>query len=198
MSNYGSSHSSLTFYFFFCVLLLSKGNVLKINTKFCVLFFLFHNIVACVLVCLCSFQLVISGAVEINPGPLNNCKGYSSVCHWNLNSISAHDYSKLFFLKAFVILHKFDIICFSETYLDSATPTSDDKSQIPGYTLIPSDHLSTAKRDSVCIYYRSSSQLRVINIGYLHEFLSFEMKIGDKICNFVAICRSQSQSQDDF
>ena len=29
--------------------------------------------------------------VEMNPGPLSNCKEYFSVCHWNLNSLSAHD-----------------------------------------------------------------------------------------------------------
>ena len=40
--------------------------------------------------------------------------------------------------------------------------------------------------------------LRVIKIGYLHEWLSFELQIGDKICNFVAFYRSSRQSQDDF
>ena len=56
-----------------------------------------------------------------------NCKEYFSIYHWNLNSISAHDYSKSFLLKAYIILHKFDIICSSETYLDSTTPNDDDK-----------------------------------------------------------------------
>ena len=119
MSNYDSSYSSLIFYFFFCVLFLPKCNVLKITTKFCLPFFLFHNIVARVLVCFYSLLLMSGGDVEINPGSLSNCKEYFSICHWNLNSISAHDYSKLFLLKAYVILHKFDIICLSETYLDS-------------------------------------------------------------------------------
>ena len=40
--------------------------------------------------------------------------------------------------------------------------------------------------------------LRVINIGYLHKFQSLKFQIGDKICNFVALYRSPSQSQDDF
>ena len=60
------------------------------------------------------------------------------------------------------------------------------------------DHPSNIKRSGVCIYYRSSLPLRVINIGYLHECLSFEVQIGDKICNFVALYRSPSQSQDNF
>ena len=77
-------------------------------------------------------------------------------------------------------------------------PNNDDKLQIPGYTLIRSDHPSNTRCGGVCICYKSSLPLRVINIGCLHECLSFELQIGDKICNFVAIYRSPSQSQDDF
>ena len=130
--------------------------------------------------------------VEIKLGPLSTCREYFSICQWNLNSISVHDYSKLFLLNAYIILHKFYIICLSETYLDSTTPTDDDKLQIPGYTLIRSDHPSNTERGGVCMYYKSSLPLRVINIGYLHELLSFELQIGDKICNFVALYRSPS------
>ena len=168
--NNGSGYCSLIFFFFFCALFLSKGNVLKITAKFCVPFFLFHNIGARMLVCLYSLLLMLSGDVEMNPGPLSNCKEYFWICHWNLNSISTHHYSKLFLLKAYIILHKFDIICLSETYLDSTTPKDDDKLQIPGYTLIRSDHPSNAKRGGVCIYYKSSLPLRVINIGYIWMF----------------------------
>ena len=78
------------------------------------------------------------------------------------------------------------------------TPTDDDKLQIPGYNLIRFDHPSNTKRGGVCVYYRNSLPLRVINIGYLHECLSFEMQTGDKICNFVSLYRSPSQSQDYF
>ena len=70
--------------------------------------------------------------------------------------------------------------------------------KIPRYTLIRSDHPSNTKCGGVCIYYKSSLPLRVINIGYLHKCLSFELQIVDKICNFVALCRSPNQSQDDF
>ena len=65
--------------------------------------------------------------------------------------MSADDYSKLFLLNTYIILYKFDIICLSETYLDSTTSTDDDKLQIPDYTLIGCDHPSNAKRGRVCI-----------------------------------------------
>ena len=38
------------------------------------------------------------------------------------------------------------------------------KLQIPGYTLIRSDPPSNTKHGEVCIYYRSSLPLKVINI----------------------------------
>ena len=42
----------------------------------------------------------------------------------DLNSISAHNYTKLFLLKVYFHIHKFDIIRLSEIYLNSST-TSD-------------------------------------------------------------------------
>ena len=91
-----------------------------------------------------------------------------------------------------------NIVCLSETYLHSTTPADNDKLQISGYTLIRCDYPSNTKRGGFCIYYRSSLPLRVINISYLHRYLSFDLQIGDKICNFVALYRSPSQSQDYF
>ena len=64
--------------------------------------------------------------------------------------------------------------------------------------MIRYDRPSNAKHGDVCICYRSNIPLGFTNIGYLHEWLSFELQIGDKICNFVAFYRSPSQSQDDF
>ena len=42
-----------------------------------------------------------------------------SIWHWNLNSISAHNYAKIYLLKAYIAIHKFDFICISETYVIS-------------------------------------------------------------------------------
>ena len=40
--------------------------------------------------------------------------------------------------------------------------------------------------------------LRVLDIQYLHECINFELKVGDKLCSFVAYYRSPSQTQDEF
>ena len=114
LSNYCSSYSSLKVFFHF-VLFLSKGNVFKIITKFCVPFFLFPNLVARVIVCLYSLLLILSGDAEINPGPLSNFNECFLICYWTLNSISVHEYSKLFLLQTYIMLYKFDIMCLPET-----------------------------------------------------------------------------------
>ena len=40
--------------------------------------------------------------------------------------------------------------------------------------------------------------LKVIDISYLTECINFEIKIGDKTCNFVSLYRSPSQTKDEF
>ena len=111
--------------------------------------------------------VVLSAGVELNPGPKRASTSNISICQWNLNSISAHNYTKLFLLKAYIAIPKFDIICLSETYLDSSTTSDDDDLAISGYNLIRSDHPSNNKRGGVCIYYKNFLPLRVLSIQYL-------------------------------
>ena len=78
----------------------------------------------------------LSGDIEINPGPkLNALNRCFSICHWNLNSISAHMFTKVSLLSAYSSVHKFDIICFFETYLNSETPSDDENLEITGIIL---------------------------------------------------------------
>ena len=64
------------------------------------------------------------------------------------------------------------------------------------YNLMRSNHPSDKKRGGVCIYSKRSLPLRIIDINYLNEFVRFELMFGDKLCNFIALYRSASQSQD--
>ena len=68
--------------------------------------------------------------IEENPGPKPSSNQSFSVCHWNLNSISAHTYIKVSLLRAYISTHKLDVICISETYLDSDTSDDDDNLKI--------------------------------------------------------------------
>ena len=101
------------------------------------------------------FLILLSCGVETNPGPRHNSREYFSICHWNLNSVSAYNYTKLSSLKVFIAVHKFDIICFSETYLDSNIALDDENLEISGYSFVRSDHTFNNKCGRVCVYYKN-------------------------------------------
>ena len=89
---------------------------------------------------------MLGGDVELNPGPKQSSINAFSICNWNLNSLSAHDYAKIFLLKAYIAIHRFDIICISETYLDSSTSPDNNNLETSIYNLIRSVHPSNNKR----------------------------------------------------
>ena len=73
-----------------------------------------------------SILVKLRGDVEENPGPKPKpCQSFS-ICHWNVNSVSAHNVSKVSLLRAYISIHKFDVICISETFLNSDTAFDDD------------------------------------------------------------------------
>ena len=96
----------------------------------------------------------LCGNVEENLGPKASSNQSFSICHWNLDSISAHNYIKLSLLKVYLSTNKFDVICISETYLDSDTSHEDVYPEIVGYTLIRADNPCNTKRGGTCLYYK--------------------------------------------
>ena len=69
---------------------------------------------------------------------------------------------------------------------------------IDGYHLVRSDNPSNTKRGGVCIYYRNCLPLKVINVNYLNECIIFEISLGNKLCSFITLYRSPSQSSSEF
>ena len=67
-------------------------------------------------------------------------------CHWNLNSISAHNNLKISLLRAFISLYNFDVVYISKTYLDSTTALYDENLEITGYNMLRADHASNSKK----------------------------------------------------
>ena len=146
---------------------------------------------------LCKLHINLSGDIELNPGPKSTSCEYFSVCHWNLNRISAHNFSKVSLLNAYTSLHSFDIICLSETYLDSSILSHYPNLEVQGCDLIRVDHPSNVKRGGVCIYYKNHLPLKLTNINFLHECLTIELHIKNKLCVLDALYRSPSQSHNE-
>ena len=73
----------------------------------------------------CKCLLQLSGDIDFNPGLKPNYWKSFSICHWKLNSITSHNFIKVSHLMAYNSIHKFDIICLSEMYLNSETLSND-------------------------------------------------------------------------
>ena len=81
-----------------------------------------------------TYLLLRSGDVETNLGPKKS--SVIKFCHWNLNGLAAHDFLKVSLIEAFITTHNFDIICLSETFLDSTVSQHDENIMIKGYSLL--------------------------------------------------------------
>ena len=191
LPQYDPIYISPLFYLNLSAFLFSKDNVLKIDTKFFISIFLLFNVLLCVLVWLCGRLIILSGDIKVNLGPWR--KNQINVCQFVTEtsitylSMTIPDY---FFW--WHIIHEFDIICLSETYLDSSIFLDDDNLVIPGNNLICSDHPSSTKRGSVCLYCKSYLLLRFLSISYLKECVNFEFMIGNKSCTLLPLIVTQA------
>ena len=127
--------------------------------------FLFFCIVN--LLCCCA-------DIEINPGLKYQSLNF---CHWNSNGLTAHDSIESSLLQAYILQHNYDIICLSETFLNSSIKSNDDRISFDGYNLIRSGHPSDSKRSGVCIYYKEHIPLiKRDNICTLDNCLVMEIQ----------------------
>ena len=141
----------------------------------------------------------LSGDVEVTKSKATNTL---SVCHWNLYSISAlnystPNYSKVSLLKAYLTIHKFDKACLSEIYVYFNTAPDNSNLEVSGNNFIRSDHPINSKCGGVCVSYKHFLHLRVLDIQYLHECINIELKIANKFCFVIAFYRSRRQWQHE-
>ena len=128
------------------------------------------------------------GNIELNPGPRKFKNSSLSVCHWNLNSLCAYNFSKVTQLKVYSSLYKHDFICLSETYL--ASSITDEEVKIKNYKLIHADHPDNIKRGGDCIYHKESLPVQEIKLSYFKEAFLLEMDYNNKKVLISAIYRS--------
>ena len=130
--------------------------------------------------------------IEINPGPKKKETRFFSCLHWNVNSILAHN--KLTLLEVYNTIHQYDILCISETYLDSSVSKDDTTLSLPGYNLARSDHPDHVKRGGVCLYYKENLSLRNINVSFLSQCVLCEVTLQRQKGCVIVICWSPSQT----
>ena len=169
------------------------NSVLLTKSFFC--FYKFH-ILYWVLITIyftCGFaKVILSGDVELNPDQNLIQFKTSQYGTGTWTAFLRTTFSKISLLSAYIFLHKFDIICLSETYLDSGILPQDLNIEMQAYTLIREDHPSNVKRGRVCVYYKNHLPLKLLNINYLEEYITFELSIKNQLCIIVILYRSPS------
>ena len=122
-----------------------------------------------------------------------------SFCQWNLNGLSAHDNIKISLLQAYITQSNCDIICLSETFLDSSILNDKDRIKIDGWSWIKSYHPSNSKKGGVCIYYKEHiSLIKWDDICTQDNCLVTEIRSQTEKSFLTCLCYSPSQSQDEF
>ena len=142
------------------------------------------------------YILLLSNDIEKNPGP--RLFGNLSICFWNLNSIMAHNFQKISSIIAYNSIHKYDLICLGETYLNSSITSDNQDLIIDGYNIIRADHPSDTRRGGVCIYYKKSLPFRNLNTHFLSECIVCELDFDNKKCILIILYRSPSQTPFEF
>ena len=102
--------NSVLLFLFLAVFMILKLNSCKRSSNSLVSRFLVAVIKTWVATKFYSLLLLLSENVNLNPGSKRNSSNAFSICHWNLNSISAHNCAKVLLLMAYIAIHKFDII----------------------------------------------------------------------------------------
>ena len=128
-----------------------------------------------------ALTLFICGNVGLNPAPKNTKSYYFSLFHWNLKSLPPHDFSKLSLMEAYSTNHKFNMICLSETYLDSSDADDDDtRLNSKDFSLIREDNLHSFKRCGVNIYFKEHLGICLVSPLNLNECLVLEINKQNK------------------
>ena len=136
----------------------------------------------------------LSSDIKLNSGPKPSSYKFFSICNWNLNNITSHDFFKVKLLTTSSVMHKLDTICIYESYLNSGISSSIDKLDIFGNNMSPADHPSENRRWGVFIYYKASLSIKMLNINYIQECICFDLKIESKHCTILSLYRSSSWS----
>ena len=184
-------------YIYFCMLLARKLQLTV--TRRCVMnlviqYYFFLQV--CLFLPYMKLYLIICGDVEINPGPISMHD--LSVCHWNLNGICTNDFVKVSLLEAYTAVHDFDVICLSETFLNSESSSDDERLELQGYApMIRSDHPSDEKRGGVCMFFKENLPFVRRDDLECDECIVGEIRVKQSKCFITCFYRSPSQSCDE-
>ena len=101
-------------------------------------------------------------------------------------------------LTAYDTIYLYDVICVSETFLDSSVSLDDHNLSIQDYSLIRADHLDDVKRGGVCLYFKENLTLKEIDNSFIAQCIVCEITLQNQKGYVVVTYRSPSQSSTEF
>ena len=142
-------------------------------------------------------MLVLTGNVHQNPGPTDcNLKFF----HWNLDSITAHDNTKISLIEAYNSAFNYNLIAISDTRLDRSI--SNEDIQIAGFCcdVFRNDHPSNTRiPGGVCLYYKENMPIRRRNdLELFQETIVTEISLRRKKVFCMILYRHPNQTSDEF
>ena len=135
----------------------------------------------------------------MNPGPKKDSSKHNfSIAHWNLNSTAAQNFVKLSQVEVHNPLHSYDLICLSETWLDSATSIDSNDLSLKGYNLHRVDDPVNVRKGGVFVYYKETLAVQFLQTK-LDQCIVSEVTFKNKKKGYaISLYRSPSQIPDQF
>ena len=122
-----------------------------------------------------------------NPGPNNrNLKFF----HWNLDSITARDNTKISLIEAYNSVFSYDLTAISDTKLDRSISNEDIQIERFSCDVFRSDHPSNTRTpDGVCLYCKENFSVKRRNdFDILQESVVAEISLRRKKVLFFYCC----------
>ena len=86
-------------------------------------------------------------------------------------------HNKISLLTAYNTIHQYDVICVSETFLDSSVSLDDHNLSIQGCSPIRADHPDDVKRDGVCLNFKENLTIKVIDNSFIAQCIVYEITL---------------------
>ena len=121
-----------------------------------------------------------------------------STAQWNLNSIAAQNFVKLSQLEAYNTLHNYDLICLSETWLDSTISIDSNDISLKGYNLHRVDDPDNVKKQGVCVCYKETLAVQFLQSKLAQCIVNEVTFKNKKKSHVISLYRSPYQTPDQF
>ena len=142
--------------------------------------------------------LIMSGSIEMNPGPTQTKKSNLSFAVWNLDSLPARDYARIQVFDSFQASYDFDIFGVCESFLNKDVPNGNIF--IDGFSADPfrADKPLNIRNGGVCLYFKENLPITErCDLEIIPETIVAEVKLNrTKIFLVLSYCHPNLSNEE--